>query len=157
MEWSNPAAILPVVLAALLLSCGIEDARQRTIANWKNGVIAALAPIWWWSLGLAWWPDIALQIGIALFVFCFFVGAFAIGQMGGGDVKLIGALALWFPWGTLMWLLVVMSLVGGAVTLIIAGERWWRSARGPVEVPYGVAIAIAGLIAVREPLLNQFA
>ncbi len=77
--------------------------------------------------------------------------------MGGGDVKLIGALALWFPWGTLLSLLVVMSLVGGLVTLVIAAERWWRSAKGPVEVPYGVAIAIAGLIAVREPLLNQFA
>ncbi len=157
MDWINPAAFLPVVLAVLLLSCGIEDARHRTIANWKNGVIAALAPFWWWSLGLAWWPDIALQVSIAFIVFAFFVGAFALGQMGGGDVKLIGALALWFPWGTLLSLLVVMSLVGGLVTLVIAAERWWRSAKGPVEVPYGVAIAIAGLIAVREPLLNQFA
>ena len=156
MTWGNLSVILPVVLAVLLLSCGIEDARLRTIANWKNAVIALLAPLWWWASGLALWPDIALQIGIALAVFALFVGAFALGQMGGGDVKLIGALALWFPWPALVGLLVVMSLVGGAVTLLVAAERWWRKSDGPVEIPYGVAIAIAGLLAVREPLLNQF-
>lgn len=156
MNWGNLSVILPVVLAVLLLSCGIEDARLRTIANWKNALIALLAPLWWWAIGLSLWPDIALQIGIALLVFGFFIGAFALGQMGGGDVKLIGALALWFPWSALLGLLVIMSLVGGVVTIVIAAERWWRKSQGPVEIPYGVAIAIAGLITVREPLLNQF-
>lgn len=156
MSWGNLSVILPVILAVLLLSCGIEDARVRTIANWKNALIALLAPLWWWAMGLSVWPDIALQIGIALLVFGFFVGAFAFGQMGGGDVKLIGALALWFPWSALISLLVIMSLVGGVVTIVIAAERWWRKIQGPVEIPYGVAIAIAGLITVREPLLNHF-
>jgi len=156
MTWGNLSVILPVVLAVLLLSCGIEDARLRTIANWKNAVIALLAPLWWWAAGLALWPDVALQIGIAIVVFALFTGAFALGQMGGGDVKLIGALALWFPWPALAGLLMVMALVGGAVTVLVAAERWWRKADGPVEIPYGVAIAIAGLLAVREPLLNQF-
>lgn len=156
MSWGNPSVILPVVLAVLLLSCGIEDARQRTIADWKNVVIAALAPLWWWATGLALWPDIALQVGIALIVFALFFGAFALGQMGGGDVKLIGALALWFPWHPLVGLLMVMALVGGVVTLVVAIERWWRKPEGQAEIPYGVAIAIAGLLAVREPLLNQF-
>lgn len=156
MSWGNPSVILPLVLGALLLSCGIEDARLRTIANWKNAIIALLAPLWWWTLDLSLWPDVALQIGIALLVFAFFFGAFALGQMGGGDVKLIGALALWFPWSALLGLLVMMSLIGGVVTIVIAVERWWRRRQGPVEIPYGVAIAIAGLITVREPLLNQF-
>jgi len=35
-------------------------------------------------------------------------------------------------------------------------ERLWRRGAGPVEVPYGVAIAIAGMLALREPILNQF-
>lgn len=156
MNWGNLSVILPVVLAALLLSCGIEDARLRTIANWKNAVIALLAPLWWWAAGLSLWPDVALQIGVALLVFALFVGVFALGQMGGGDVKLIGALALWFPWQPLIGLLMVMSIIGGVLTIIIAVERWWRKTDGPVEIPYGVAIAIAGLMAVREPLLNQF-
>ena len=43
--------------------------------------------------------------------------------MGGGDVKLIGALALWLPLPALIWMLVVMSLIGGAVTLALLIER----------------------------------
>lgn len=148
--------ILAALLALLLLSCGIEDARLRTIANWKNALIALLAPLWWWANGLSLWPDVALQVGVAVLVFGFFVGAFALGQMGGGDVKLIGAIALWFPFVPLIKLLMMMSIVGGIVTVAIMIERRFKNSNGPVEIPYGVAIAIAGLIAVREPLFNQF-
>ena len=144
---------LPVILALLLLSAGIEDVRVREIANWKNAAIALLAPAWWWASGLALWPDVALQIGIALIVFALFAAAFSLGMMGGGDVKLIGALALWFPFALLSQLLVTMSLVGGLVTVTLMIERRWQ--RREVEVPYGVAIAIAGLLALREPVLNQ--
>ncbi|OYY89754.1 MAG: peptidase [Sphingomonas sp. 28-66-16] len=157
MGWGNLATLLPIVLALLLLSSGIEDARLRTIANWKNATIALLAVPWWIVNGMALWPDIAMQLGVALMIFAFFCAAFHFGQMGGGDVKLIGALALWFPIQPLMWLLIVMSLVGGVVTIAMVIDRWRRRDGSPVEVPYGVAIAIAGLIAVREPLFNQIA
>lgn len=142
-------------LALLLVSAGIEDVRTREIADWKNALIALLAPAWWWASGLGLWPGAAIQIGVALLVFALFVGAFALGQMGGGDVKLIGALALWLPPMPLMWMLVVMSLAGGALTLVMLAERWWRPAERPLEIPYGVAIAIAGLLSLREPIINQ--
>ncbi|UIJ44545.1 prepilin peptidase [Sphingomonas cannabina] len=142
-------------LALLLVSAGIEDVRTREIANWKNALIALLAPAWWWASGLGVWPGAAIQLGVALLVFVVFVGAFALGQMGGGDVKLIGALALWLPPMPLMWMLVVMSLAGGALTLVMLAERWWRPAERPLEIPYGVAIAIAGLLSLHEPIINQ--
>ncbi|MGK6321123.1 A24 family peptidase [Sphingomonas sp. DT-204] len=142
-------------LALLLVSAGIEDVRTREIANWKNAAIASLAPAWWWASGLELWPGAAIQLGVALIVFAFFVGAFALGQMGGGDVKLIGALALWLPPMPLMWMLVVMSLVGGALTLVMLAERWWRGEERRLEIPYGVAIAIAGLLSLHEPIINQ--
>lgn len=144
---------LPVALALLLLSAGVEDVRVREIANWKNAAIALLAPAWWWATGLSPWPDVAIQIAVALAVFGFFTAAFALGVMGGGDVKMIGALALWFPFNVFSQLLVTMSLVGGAITLALLIERRRRE----VEVPYGVAIAIAGLLALGEPVLNQIA
>ena len=144
-------------LALLLVASGIEDARRREIANWKNAAIALLAPLWWWSNGLSVWPEMALQIGVALLVFAFFAGAFAIGQMGGGDVKLIGALALWLPVQPLIWMLILMSLLGGALTLLMMVEKRVRRRKGmPIEIPYGVAIALAGLIVLREPIFNQF-
>ncbi len=147
--------ILPALLAVLLVWAGIEDARARTIANWKNALIAVMALPWWMANGLA-WPEIGLQIGVAFAVFGFFCGAFYLGQMGGGDVKLIGALALWFPVQPLVWLLIVMSLAGGAVTVLMLIDRWRRKDTGAIEIPYGVAIAFAGLLTVREPLINQF-
>lgn len=144
-------------LALLLVASGIEDARRREIANWKCAAIALLAPLWWWANGLSIWPDMALQIGVALAVFGFFAGVFAIGQMGGGDVKLIGAVALWLPVQPLVWMLIVMSLLGGALTLILVIEQRIRRRAGmPIEVPYGVAIALAALIVLREPIFNQF-
>ncbi|RDE06713.1 A24 family peptidase [Sphingomonas aracearum] len=149
------------VLALLLVSAGVEDARIREIANWKNAAIALLAPIWWHALDFSLWPDVAAQIGLAAIVFALFIGAFALGWMGGGDVKMIGALALWFPPGALVWMLVLMSLFGGALTLVLVAARAWSGRRGRVregaiEVPYGVAIAAAALLALREPILNQF-
>jgi prepilin peptidase CpaA len=147
---------LLATVGLLLVSAGIEDVRTREIANWKNAAIALLAPLWWWSSGIALWPDLSLQIAVAVCVFAAFVGAFFLGQMGGGDVKLIGALALWLPPVPLLWMLVVMSLLGGVLTIVMLIEKWWRPQERPIEIPYGVAIAIAGLLSLREPLINQF-
>lgn len=148
---------LLAVLALLLIAAGVEDARRRTIANATNAAVALLAPAWWWAQGYALWPDVALQCALAAVVFAFFAGCFALGAMGGGDVKLIGALALWLPLAPLMQLLVVMSLAGGAVTLLMMAERRLHEKPGVLEIPYGVAIAFAGLLALREPIINQLA
>lgn len=148
--------LLIAMLILLLLSAGIEDARARNIANWKTAAIALAAPLWWWASGVAPWPGVAWQIGVAAITFGLFAAAFAFGQMGGGDVKLIGALALWLPAMLLVETLMVMSLVGGALTLAMLADRKWRRQAGPVEIPYGIAIAIAGMLAVRQPIINQF-
>ncbi|MCC2979125.1 MULTISPECIES: prepilin peptidase [unclassified Sphingomonas] len=147
---------LPVILGLLLLSAGIEDARVREIANWKNATIALLAPLWWFAIGIAPWPGMVVQIGVALVVLVLFCVAFHFGQMGGGDVKLIAALALWMPVGALVQLLLVMSIIGGALTIVMLIDHRIRKNSGNPEIPYGVAIAIAGLIGLREPLLNHF-
>jgi prepilin peptidase CpaA len=144
-EWV--VTLLLVALALLLVSAGIQDARTREIANWKNAAIALMAAFF----------QLALQLGVAALVFALFVGAFALGQMGGGDVKMIGALALWLPVMPLVWMLVLMSLIGGVLTIVMVIERKWRrNGGGPVEIPYGVAIAIAALLVLREPIFNQF-
>jgi prepilin peptidase CpaA len=150
------AIFLLAALGLLLVSAGIQDARTREIANWKNAAIALMAPLWWWTNGLSIWPDMAIHLGIALIVFAVFAGAFALGQMGGGDVKMIGALALWLPVMPLLWMIVLMSLIGGALTLLMVIEKAVRKHGRVLEIPYGVAIAIAGLIVLREPIINHF-
>ncbi len=150
------SAILLVVLGLILVSAGIEDARKREIANWKNAAIALLALPWWVASGLPLWPGIVIQIGLALAVFAVFAAAFHFGMMGGGDVKMIGALALWFPFQPLLTMLIIMSLAGGAITLLMLIDKWVRRQSAQPEVPYGIAIAIAALLTIREPILNQF-
>lgn len=148
--------ILLGLLVLILVSAGIEDARIREISNWKNAAIALLALPWWFAMGLSPWPDMAIQLGIALGVFALFAAAFHFGMMGGGDVKMIAALALWFPFDKVVTLLVIMSLAGGAITLVMLIEKWLRRRSEQPEVPYGIAIAIAALLTIREPIFNPF-
>ncbi|MAW98862.1 MAG: peptidase [Sphingomonas sp.] len=147
---------LLALLVALLLWAGVEDVRRREIANWKNAVIALLAPLWWVALGLPLWPAMAIQFALGVVVLLLFGLAFALGQMGGGDVKLLAALALWLPLRPLISMLVLMALIGGVLTLTMMAGRYLRRSEGPLEVPYGVAIVLACLITLREPILNQF-
>jgi prepilin peptidase CpaA len=152
---SGMSTILAVLLGTILLLAGVEDARRREIANWKTGAIALLAPLWWWANALS-FTDVGVQLALALVVFGLFCLAFHFGWMGGGDVKLIGALALWFPLGAFASLVMTMSLLGGGLTLILMVERAIRQNDDAVlEIPYGVAIAIAGLTALSEPIFNQ--
>ncbi len=155
MGWGILPLALWGALTLILLSAGIEDARRREIANWKNAGIAVLAPLYWWMGGYG-WVDIAWQVGLALGVFALFAAAFSVGWMGGGDVKMIGALALWLPVQALLFMLMLMSVIGGVLTVVMMLDHWRRKPGGAVEIPYGVAIAMAAMIALGEPLLNQF-
>ena len=146
---------LALALLLLLLLAGIEDARTREIANWKNAAIALLALPWWWANGLS-GIDMAWQLGVALIVFALFFAAFVAGQMGGGDVKMIAALALWLPPGGVLSMLMVMSLLGGGLTLLFLADRWRRRTAQVAEIPYGIAIAVAGMLAIANPFLTHF-
>ncbi len=102
------------------------------------------------------WPAIAQQIGVALLVFAIFAGVFYIGAMGGGDVKMIAALALWMPAGLLLQFIMVMSLVGAALTIIILTYHKLSKTALNQGVPYAVAISAAGLWAVHQQYINHF-
>jgi prepilin peptidase CpaA len=144
------------LLAALLVAAALCDLRKREIPHWNVIAIALLAPAFWWVSGLGLWPDVASQVGVALIVFALFAAMFAFGWMGGGDVKLLTALSLWLPWQAVVVMLVIMSLAGFVLTI---GYVIWHRARragATPEIPYGVAIAFAGLWLISERFLNQF-
>ncbi len=145
------------LLGLLLLAAAAIDVRTYTISNWLNLGIALLAPLFWWSVGLPLWPDVALRLGVALLVFALLAGAFAAGMMGGGDVKLAAALALWFPPLASVKLLVVMSIAGGILTVIMLVLHRARAREGRPKIPYGVAIAVGGWAILAERFLNQSA
>ena len=78
-------------------------------------------------------------------------------MMGGGDVKLAAALALWFAPADTVKFLVLMSLAGGVLTLAILAWHRVKKRPGRPEIPYGVAIAFGGLAILAQRYLNQFA
>lgn len=137
--------VLLGALALLLLVAAVGDWRSRTIENWLNLAIAIGAPLWWWANGENLWPDVALHFAVASVGFAFFTLMFAIGQMGGGDVKLATALALWFPLVPFIVLLQVMAVAGGLLTLAMMLRQKLMRIPGRPEVPYGIAIAAGGL------------
>jgi prepilin peptidase CpaA len=157
MDKSLFTDLLCGTLALMLLWAAVVDIRTRTIANGLNLAIALMAPLFWWAAGVDLWPDAAMRMGVAVAVFLLFALAFQLGAMGGGDVKLAAALALWFSPGSTLKLIVLMSIAGGVLTLIVMIEHKLKKNEGRPEVPYGVAIAFGGLWLLAQRFLNHFA
>ena len=149
--------ILLAGLAALLILAAVIDVRTFTISNRLNLTVALLAPLYWLSISLSPWPGVAIQLGAATTVFVLLAGAFYAGMMGGGDVKLAAALALWFSPVSIIKFLVLMSLAGGVLTLVVVALHRAKQREGRPKIPYGVAIAFGGLAILAQPFLNHFA
>jgi prepilin peptidase CpaA len=146
--------LLLVALAVTLVVAAVLDIRTFTISNRLNAAVALGAPLYWMSSALAPWPGIAVQLAAGGIVLGLLAGAFYAGMMGGGDVKLAAALALWFSPAGMMKFLVLMSLAGGVLTLGLLAWHRARRRKGRPQVPYGVAIAVGGL-AILSPILTQ--
>lgn len=144
---------LLAALAIALLVAAFTDIRSRHISNQLNGAIAICAPLFWWATGLG-LADIGWQLGVALLTLVITAGFFALRWMGGGDVKLLTALALWVkPWDFGI-LITYMAIIGGILTLAFGAWHIARRQRDRLAIPYGVAIAAAGII-VLLPALRQ--
>jgi prepilin peptidase CpaA len=153
----NPEYVIVGVVAVLLVTAAVIDGYSRIIPNWLNLAIALLAIPYWWATGLSLWPDIAWQVGIAVGVFAILLGIFWLGQMGGGDVKLIVALALFLQPLDFMRMIFIMAIAGGVLTVVmVVHHRSTRSAK-PFENPYGIAIALGAIVAISERYLNHLA
>ncbi len=152
-------AIALVFFPLTLLRAGIGDLTTMRISNrlvltMLLGYVV-LAPLSGLSL-----PQMALSLAAAVAVFCLALGAFACGWMGGGDVKLMAATALWLGLPHLSAFLFWTSLLGGLLTLALLVYRYlpladslparvsWASHLHlrTTRVPYGVAIASAALL-----------
>ena len=150
-------AILLGLLATLLVVAAVIDMRTFKISNRLNLTVALLAPVYWLSVSLSPWPGVAVQLAAGATVFVLFAAAFYAGMMGGGDVKLAAALALWFPPHATMQFIVIMSIAGGVLTVILVAWHRARRQGGRPQIPYGVAIAFGGLAILTQRFLNQFA
>lgn len=138
---------LLAALAIALLIAAVTDLRRRQIDNWLNAAIALGAPLFWLAMGLT-LGQIGWQLAIALGSFLIFAGFFALGWMGGGDVKLLTALALWIHPFWFAQVVFVMAVAGGVLTVVFGAWHFATRRKEKPAIPYGIAISGAGLWAL---------
>lgn len=155
---SSLLTLIVALYAALLVVAAAGDVRALRIPNriplalvllYPAFVLASPVPVDW--LGGVGVGAAALAGGFALF---------ALGAFGGGDAKLLAAVALWAGPAAVLDAVLTTALVGGAIALVMAtrarfglalafdacGARALRDAVLGPGVPYGVAIAAGGLV-----------
>lgn len=142
----NPEYIIVGLVAVLLLIAAVTDGYSRIIPDRVNMAIAILAIPYWWMTGLSLWPDVVWQIGVTILTFIVLLGVFHVGQMGGGDVKLLVALALFMQPTDFLWMLFGMAMIGGVMTSVMLIHHRLRRPDRPFENPYGIAIAASALL-----------
>ena len=69
------------------------------------------------------WPAIVWPVLAGVAMFLLGAGLFALGMFGGGDVKLIAAMALWTGFADLPRFLLIMSAAGGLIGLVLLLKR----------------------------------
>lgn len=151
--------VLSLAFPALVLVAAAKDATSFTIPNWVSLALAVLFPAAAFAAGM---PPAAIGLHVGIGVAALVIGMvmFALRWLGGGDAKLIAAVALWLGWPALMTFLLAVALAGGALAVlllvmrqsalrvyVLRGPSWMVRLTEPGEgVPYGVAIA-AGVLA----------
>ena len=98
-----------------------------------------------------------MSCGFAVLALAF--ALFSMGWVGGGDAKLAAASALWLGWSLLLQYGLMVSLIGGAVTLgfivmhrtplpVMLKRFAWivRLHESTKVIPYGIALSIGGLL-----------
>jgi prepilin peptidase CpaA len=164
----NPVSLPALVVLVVLLVVAVHgELKERRIPNWLtlSGMGLGLALSGFQGAAAFWSSAGGLAIGFG-FLFVFYV----FGGVGGGDVKLMGAVGALLGSGLIQPALFCTAFVGAflAVMMIIwrkgSWERlgwsvrrlaFWRSspetaplAQAPVTVPYGMAIATGVLLAL---------
>lgn len=139
-------------LATALIVAAVTDLRSRTIANRLNLAIALAAPLYWVAVGYS-WVDLVFMLGQTALTFVFCTVLFAARQMGGGDVKLLTALALWFPPLAFFELVFMMAVLGGGASVAMALANMQRRPGETVRdaigaLATGVWVCAAAAIAV---------
>jgi prepilin peptidase CpaA len=153
------------LFAVVMAIAAFEDFRRLIIPNLLPILLCATWPVYFAAA-----PSLSgalAAVGCALAVFLVGAVLFARGYLGGGDVKLLSAAALWAGPAGVPTLLLLTAVLGGALALfllmplggqialsarLMLGQPALPAARGlAMPVPYGVAIAGAALIVVVSP------
>ena len=142
-------ATCEVLLLGLLVCGAVMDIVEFRLPNWLTLTTAVVA-LPWLLLTLPAIPAILPHIAAGLVMLLAGLLAFRFNMLGGGDVKWLASLAFWVGFNLdFMRFLVLTSLLGGILGVAILALSKVRPSYGLRDgkrhLPYGVAIAAAGL------------
>jgi prepilin peptidase CpaA len=146
-----------MVFAAVMAFAAAMDLLTMTIPNRVSLTLAAAFCVAAPLMGLP--PGaIAMHIAAGALVLVAGIALFAVGAFGGGDVKLLAAGALWIGFDQLLAFLAMTAIFGGVLAIAVLFYRrlpllgirapdWAIGLHKPgTGIPYGIAIAAAGLM-----------
>ena len=152
---ANLDLIKYAILTPLLLSAFVIDYRLQIIPNRLNLTIFEIGIIFTFLYGLS---DIAISInmflgmlvGGGIFLLITLVGGLIYGKeaMGFGDVKLMGALGLFFGLSNIIIITLVSFLIGAVLSIGLLATKIKKSDE---YIPFGPFIVIATYISMFVP------
>jgi prepilin peptidase CpaA len=107
-----------IVSLGLAMAACVWDVRTRRIPQLLTlgGAVAGVA----FHIAISGWPaGVASLSGWAVGLLLFLI-PFALGGLGAGDVKLLGALGAWLGAGQVIWLALYTGVAGGVLALAVA-------------------------------------
>lgn len=134
------------------------DLFTLTIPN-RVSIVMALAffPVAWLA-GIG-WVAVADHLAAGSIVLALGIGLFALGWFGGGDAKLLAAIALWLGTENLIPYFLYVALAGGMLAMLFGAmrqvplprqllcEQWaLRLHRPGGGIPYGIALSAGALL-----------
>ena len=144
-----------LILTPMLLSAFVIDYKLQIIPNRLNLTIFEIGIIFAFLYGLS---DVAITIkmligmliGGGLFLFITLIGGLIYGKeaMGFGDVKLMGALGLFFGQYNIIAVTLVSFLIGAILSIILLVSKIKKSDE---YIPFGPFIVIASFISMYVP------
>lgn len=163
-----------LLFASMMLWAAASDIRYYILSNKLCLAVALLYPIFIATLYFNGTPltitYVGYSVGISFVIFIALVALFALGLLGGGDVKFIPVVILWAgPTHSIQFLLIT-AISGGVISMIFLSIFYIKSLNAtkssekinfsvPMStiskneennIPYGVAISIGGLYVAFE-------
>ncbi len=149
--------ILLATLGLLLTAAAIQDVHQLRISNLFPAAVFMLFPAYAIAKGAdatIWQNGVVFLVTLALGII-----AFGTHLLGGGDVKLLAATALWFDIVGAAWLIGAIAILGAVIAVffivlrrMIPDRLLLRSGMVSLQrggpIPYGIGIAGGAIAAI---------